>query len=573
MRTSVAVLGGALLLAALPALAQQPAQTPVPYKLIFDPDQVSQGREGANNTLYVTVRFTISQVGEVKGDAWKEYKILIKENGNKVKVVDMPQPEVVQEDDLSLVLAMDVSGSMNEHNRIQRAREAANVFFNQLPSKAECGLILFDHELKVTLPPTTDRGPLLQKVKTTEPAGGTAFLEATKTAILQMLAGAKSKNKAVVLMTDGVDLNSRATLKEVIQIAKDAKVAVFTIGIGEPGKNDVVSTVLALDKSGSMLEPADHADKILKIDALKVAAARFIEIMRNKARATLLEFSDQLRIPEPFSGDKDKLRKDLEVRISQKTAGGETAFLDAAYTAVATLEADNPAGKKAVVVLTDGVDNSSRRRKEEVIKRAQDAKIAIYMLGLGRPGELDEDTMKEIAKATGGRYYHAGNQQKLLELFENLSIQLHDDGIDEDTLKTLATQTGGKYYPVKDVKDLKFILKEVSKTVQVKPYTEKFASLFQDDDGTRRVISLHLGRQTTTSGSSPRTPSLPGPTGTTGSDGFEELQSGKAHTQVHGVVVANMNYLVYLGMLGLLGVLLALPPALRKITRGSSGGS
>ncbi len=570
MRTSVAVLAGALLLAALPALAQQPA---APYELIFDPQtQVVQGREGPNNTLYVTVRFTIKQQGKVTGDAWKDYKIRITENGKTIQpLVDMPQPQVVQEDDLSLVLALDESGSMIEGDRMKQAKDAAKVFFNQLPARAECGLILFDHLLKATIPPTTDRGVVMKEVENAKPAGGTAYLDATKYAVLQMLAAAKSKNRAVVVMTDGVDINSRATLKEVIDDARNAKVNVYTIGIGEPGKNDVVSTVLALDTSGSMLEPADHADKILKIEALKTAADRFLEIMRTKARATLLEFSDKVHNPEAFSSDKAKLRKEVELRISPKTAGGETAFLDAAYTAVATLEADNPQGKKAVVVLTDGVDNSSRRRKEEVIQRAKDAKIAIYMLGLGRPGELDEATMKEIATATGGRYYHAGNQKKLLEIFENLSIKLHDDGIDEESLQALATETGGKYYLVKDVNQLKFILKDVSKSVQEKPYTIKFASLNQLEDGTRRVISLDLVRRVggATSGSSPGTNVVLG----SGAEQFEVITSKQATTQVHGVVVAQMDYLVYLVLLGVLGVLLALPPALRRMTRGSSAGS
>src|SRR5262249_39929318 len=147
----------------------------------------------------------------------------------------------------------------------------------------------------------------------------------------------------------------------------------------------------------------------------------------------------------------------------------------------ATLAADNPKGIKAVVVLTDGVDNSSRRRKEEVIARAREAGIKIYMLGLGRledkekkqPAELDEATMRAIAEGTGGKYYHAGNQEKLMELFESLSFRLHDEGVNEEELKQLALQTGGQYYPAKDASNLKFILEEVSQSV-LKNETIKF---------------------------------------------------------------------------------------------------
>src|SRR5205085_1330202 len=223
-------------------------------------------------------------------------------------------------------------------------------------------------------------------------------------------------------------------------------------------------------------------------------------------------------------GGKGKLLKGLEARISKANAEGETAVIDSAYTAVATRAAENPKGIKAVVVLTDGVDNSSRRRKEEVIARAREAGIKIYMLGLGRPGELDEATMQAIADGTGGKYYHAGNQEKLMELFESLSIRLHDEGVNEDELKQLAHQTGGQYYPAKDANKLQFILEEVTQSV-LKNEAIKFPSLYQADDGTVRDITLDLVRLSGDPGSG------------NGAPQFEVVQTEQAQTQVRGVVV------------------------------------
>ena len=65
-------------------------------------------------------------------------------------------------------------------------------------------------------------------------------------------------------------------------------------------------------------------------------------------------------------------------------ARGETALFDAVFSALATLEAYNPPGKKVVVAMTDGIDNISRRRADEVIERAKDANVALFMLGFGR---------------------------------------------------------------------------------------------------------------------------------------------------------------------------------------------
>ena len=73
-------------------------------------------------------------------------------------------------------------------------------------------------------------------------------------------------------------------LDEVIDEARKAHVRVYTVGIGAPGKQGPVTTVLALDKSGSMLAPADATDKVLKSDALREAASRFVDSIGPGAR-------------------------------------------------------------------------------------------------------------------------------------------------------------------------------------------------------------------------------------------------------------------------------------------------
>src|SRR5207237_2750696 len=152
--------------------------------------------------------------------------------------------------------------------------------------------------------------------------------------------------------------------------------------------------------------------------------------MPRTGRTTLIPFNTTVGTPEPFSNN----RSALQAAIKNLAPAGETALYDATYAAIATLEANGTRGKRAVVAMTDGVDNSSRRRVDEVIERAREAKIALHMLGLGRKGELDEKTMQEMATQTGGKYYHARNEKDLLEIFGNLSIHLHDEGIDEATL-------------------------------------------------------------------------------------------------------------------------------------------
>ena len=60
-----------------------------------------------------------------------------------------------------------------------QAREAAGIFLDKLPVKADCGLILFDHEMRPpVVAPTVNRKILLDEIRKVQPRGGTAYLDA-----------------------------------------------------------------------------------------------------------------------------------------------------------------------------------------------------------------------------------------------------------------------------------------------------------------------------------------------------------------------------------------------------------
>jgi hypothetical protein len=165
------------------------------------------------------------------------------------------------------------------------------------------------------------------------------------------------------------------------------------------------------------------------------------------------------------------------------------------------------------------------------------------MLGFGRPGDMDERVMHLMASATGGTYHHARNEQLLYEIFENLSIQLHDDGIDEAALRGLADKTGGRYYHARDVGQLKFIYEGLADELQT-TYTVTFPSLRQEDDGTSRDVNISVWRH--------------------GAQVSNLFQKGY---NVPGVVVPQMEPGVYLFLLAALGGFLLVPAALRRFNR------
>lgn len=524
----------------------QPKKAKNPYQVDFDRskdvEQLSQSPDGTKKAIFVRVRFAITLDGANIDKLGEDYKLVIEEDGQRVKEVDVPRPTVSE--DLSVMLALDTSGSMKEHGRMEQARTAGEAFLKKLPTRADCGLILFDHEIRETMLPIFERPPLLVKIQAVQPRGGTAYLDATSEGVMMLKNTRRGRDRAVVLLTDGIDLNSKKNIQQVIADAKKERVRVYTIGIGEPGKFEPVNTVLALDHSGSMKPPANETDTTSKIEALHLAAERYVDSMSSAGRCSIVPFSSLVGTPRSFMDKTQAFH--LKASIKKLQPYGETAVFDATYDAVCHLDADGAKGKRAVIAMTDGIDNTSRRRVEEVIERAKEAKIPLYMLGFGRAGEIDDATMQRMAAQTGGKYYHAKNKDALLEIFENLSIQLHDDGIDEIALKKIAKDTGGQYYPAKNVAELKLILEQVTQNIQREAYEVVFESRFQTADGRLRDVTLKLVRRGSTGG------------------GDEVIQEETGTYQTRGLVIAEMNPFIYLILLMGLAGLIALPAWLQR---------
>jgi VWFA-related protein len=543
---SLGALTAALLTAPSPAPAAGGAAPE--YRIDLDPNIVLSHEKDAKKGLFVSAQFKVKRTADnsTAVDVNKD-EIVVMEDGRPVEELEIFQPKAQA---LTTVLAMDISGSMETHNKIKEAQKAADTLLDHLDAKADSGLITFDHLLRVQEPPgkdpsqfATHRQKLHQLVDDTKPGGGTAYLDATSEA-LHMLKDAAGR-RAVILMTDGVDMNSTRTQQQVIEQAKAAQIPIYTVGIGEPGKNELVTTALVLDHSGSMAAKAEEGDQKSKIEALRDAAARFVELMRPTAKTTLLPFSSDIERPQPFSDNKQA----LITRIRKLQPDQGTLLYDATWYGVEALAAAQLPGKKAVVVLTDGVDESpgSRRTDDDVIDAARSAGVPLYMLGLGRTEEINEPVMKKMAKATGGEYFHAENQQKLYDIFEKLSIDLHDDGIDEQALQTLAKETGGKYYSGRDVSKLSLICEELSEDLE-STYTATWPSR-HPDDGTARRITIEVVR-----------------------GGKVLSEGGEGGYTVHGVIVPEMDHRVYLVLLAGLGLLLAAPAGVRRLYKSFGGG-
>lgn len=138
-----------------------------------------------------------------------------------------------------VMLVVDVSGSMAEEDRLSRAKEGLDVFFDQIQSHDRVGLTVFDDRVE-RLVPIRDfgevEGRLRRKVANLFPDGGTAFRDATARAFeeVESRTAAAGRIDAVVVLTDGDDTDSSRSLDDLVRELSSqgdsaTQVRVFTI--------------------------------------------------------------------------------------------------------------------------------------------------------------------------------------------------------------------------------------------------------------------------------------------------------------------------------------------------------
>jgi len=172
-----------------------------------------------------------------------------------------------------------------------------------------------------------------------------------------------------------------------------------------------IYTAIILDKSGSMKGEA--------ITRAKQGAIEFVKMMKGEDRAAYIEFDTNVTLVEQFSLDKTKLSES----INKTAPGTDTAILDGAYKGVEILCEQPQNSVKIILLLTDGKENKSKKKSEEVVKKAQESGISIFTIGLGN--SIDESMLKELAVKTEANYYHAPNPEDVVNIYKKISLLVH----------------------------------------------------------------------------------------------------------------------------------------------------
>ena len=153
----------------------------------------------------------------------------------------------------NVLLVVDVSGSMNDEDKIGQARAGVQAFLHQLSGRDRAGLMTFDAETHTIVPPglvAGDRPLLRRRVSELVADGDTALYDATLKSWQTVDALNDDKRiNAIVLLSDGADTASATGLQSVLarlssrSSGEGRQIRIFTIAYGSDANLDVLDQI------------------------------------------------------------------------------------------------------------------------------------------------------------------------------------------------------------------------------------------------------------------------------------------------------------------------------------------
>jgi len=199
-----------------------------------------------------------------------------------------------------------------------------------------------------------------------------------------------------------------------------------------------LSVGLVFDTSGSMGP---------KLQKSRQAAAEFFKTANPQDEFFLVEFNDSPELAVAFTPSSEDIQNSLTFTQSK----GRTALLDAIYLAMHTMKkAKNP--RKAILIISDGGDNSSRYTETEIRNAVREADVQIYAIGIYEPVSSRARTPEEMAgpgllqqvsEQTGGRAYEIENLAELPDVAAKIGVELRNQYLLGYTPKN--QERNGKY--------------------------------------------------------------------------------------------------------------------------------
>jgi VWFA-related protein len=278
-----------------------------------------------------------------------------------------------------------------------------------------------------------------------------------------------SDEEAIVLKAALVSLNVSVTNRAGIALA-NLKAEDFAIA--ENGDTQKIeffqpttapfNLVLLLDLSGSIKD---------KLDVVKSAALRFVDILGPQDKIAVVTFTDEIRVVSQLTNDREELKR--RIKTVDRSQGG-TAFYEAVWFSLLDTLRGTRGQRNAIVVMTDGVDSSldrynpmqSRVSFKQLTHKLEEADVIVFPIYL--------DTEYE-------------------EVFERGNSSSEAYAIARDQLERVAELTGGQAFKAEKVGDLSGVYKQVAAAIRT-VYSVGYYPTNSERDGTFRSVRVQVNR-------------------------------------------------------------------------------
>ncbi len=202
------------------------------------------------------------------------------------------------------------------------------------------------------------------------------------------------------------------------------------------GEHEPVSLGLIVDSSGSMRNKIGHARHALQ---------RFINAIKPQDEGFLVGFSAQPFVLQDFTDSRILLAQGIGLIRPR----GGTSLYDAILTGLRRMQ-QGKHRKKALIVMTDGMDTSSLSSLARTIAVSRRAGVLIYTIGIGNPHQ------RHLSGGSGLTIGPFG-----------VVVGGHDDRVDSRTLRRLSEETGGRHFLLntRDVVNSRAVLDTATQTI------------------------------------------------------------------------------------------------------------
>ncbi len=177
---------------------------------------------------------------------------------------------------------------------------------------------------------------------------------------------------------------------------------------------------------------------------LKDAGGHFIDSVMKAGKDTvaIVQFEGEATLLQGLTSSPPRIKKALEdvayvapppvsvfggptPPINGGSRQGGTSMHDAIIATASDLLAKEP-GRKTIILITDGVDTTSRKRLQDAIDETLRAEVVIYAIGIGDPGfgGVNEGVLKKLCESTGGRAFFPQGARDLDRAFAQLEQDL-----------------------------------------------------------------------------------------------------------------------------------------------------